>query len=212
MFDEKNKKFGFSPRFLESSIVIAHENTEITSLSTSKLFYNNKGKLTADLLTRNFNVWLTGFFTSVAQNGERSQIMINESSLSRTVKNVDNANNGGVWNDTGLTVDAHTSFQLGKGTTAVDRDDFTIETPFSVGDQASKFKPAASGGWNSGTGIVTTSGTVITSTLGGTIGEVGLFGHFGYSGGEDDFMLCHDNVNTVFTAGQSVTVEYSFQL
>jgi hypothetical protein len=217
VMEEKNKLFGYSPRFLESSIVsvmTTEKNPELKGVSTSPLLKDKNGKIIADLLNDNFGQWLSGIFTTAAVSGLREISVINTASQTKTLRVAGNAS-GALWNGIDDGSDG-TVFQIGAGTTEVTRGDVNVESDFGVGDQANPFPPSGLGGFTKSTGIVQTSGSVVTSVLGGIIGECALLGNWKVieDVGATLILLAHDNIepNVTFLAGQTVNVEYSFQL
>jgi hypothetical protein len=152
----------------------------------------------------------------VTAGNSRGLTAINSNSLTKTINaaGLISPASTQVWN-TAEVSNSGTRFQIGTDGTEVTRDDVNIGAAFTVGLQASPFAPSGLGGFNSTTGIAQTSGNVVTSTSGGIIEECALFGDWrATDSAKHLFMLAHDNIlpNVTFLAGQTVNVEYSFQL
>ena len=223
VMEEKNRLFGYSPRILESSIVsvrTTEKNPELKGVSTSPLLKDKNGRIIADLINDNFGQWLSGIFSTGGTHATRGISITASDATTKTINAIGWDTSGGPsgqpWNDTTGTSDG-TRFQIGAGTTPVTRGDVNIETAFGVGAQASPFVPSGLGGFTKATGIVQSSGNVVTSTLGGVIAECALFGKWHHNATASSsalFMLAHDNISptVTFLAGQTVNVEYSFQL
>jgi len=103
--------------------------------------------------------------------------------------------------------------RIGSGTTAPARGDYKIETPFTVAPESDYFE-AGTGSYTAGTITISAS---ITAGGSGTINETGFFLRMQ---DKDDstiqrtYMIFHDAISpgVSFSAGDSITVEYSILL
>jgi hypothetical protein len=106
-----------------------------------------------------------------------------------------------------------TQVQVGTGTTTPDRDDYDIQTAFANGGPEDSKQDANNGSHIPDNSTVQVS-KIITPTGGaGTVQETGLFGQYRIAGGSSFVtLLSRDLVTISFSAGQSISVMYIWNL
>jgi len=168
-----------------------------------------------NLILDNFGSFLAGLISHVGKLSSFTVDVVGDDGLTKTIMVItpepDTSGSyyfGNVgWEDLG----GH--MRIGSGTTAPARGDYKIETPFTVAPESDYFD-AGTASYSAGT--ITISGS-ITAGGSGTINETGFFLKMQ---DKDDYavrhmiMLFHDAVSpgVSFSAGDSITVEYSVSL
>lgn len=159
-----------------------------------------------NLILNNFGLWLAGFIRAVV-NFTKRVTLVDSGGSSQSVQIYHG--DADHFCRTGYALG--TVVQVGAGSTAPARDDYTIETPFGTSPEDSPFDT----GTGSYVGGVISFSGAITAGGSGTVSEIGFFGKWWtVAGGVKNIMLFHDLITptVAFTAGQTITVSYSISL
>jgi hypothetical protein len=196
LLEEKRRALGYLPRLSETSFVVVTERDEILGIGGSTpndADLNNFGRVFAALFSPPASV--SGCTDYNLTNGTRTLYIYGPS-----YTYLFTGGNSG------------TQMQVGQGAYG-GLADYNIGSAFPTSPESGRFS-TGTGSWAAGT--ITVSGS-ITAGGSGTISESGLFAYWNYGTGSwtyDTFMICHDNVSPTvpFTAGKSITVQYSWSM
>lgn len=169
------------------------------------------GSLPSDLFVDNFGTWLAALIRSPV-NASTAFTMTNTAAASKTMNALHQGSNLSCFNySSSATPTVGTQIQIGSSTTAPARADLNIGTAFGTAPESALFS-TGTGSYNAGT--ITISGS-ITSGGTGTINEALFAGKWVDSTlvattTATTFCLIHDATTaTAFTAGKSITVQFS---
>ncbi len=160
-----------------------------------------------DLFTNNFGVWVNMWLVGLNQ-ATSGYTMVDITGASRTTQYTAYDNNYGIFAGS---VNAGTQIQFGSSSTAAQRSDYCLGTPFVAAPESGRF-PSGSGGSAGGS---ISFGTVAAAGGSGTINELGWFGYwYYYSGNLYTFMLTHDILGSgvAFVAGDPLVGSFNIAI
>jgi len=168
-----------------------------------------------NLILDNFGKFLAGLISYVATGSKLAISLVDDGGVSQTiaVHSSDPYAATSVLFNFAKSVDVGGMMRIGSGTTPPARGDYKIETPFTVAPESDYFEAGTA---SYAAGVITISAG-ITAGGSGTINETGFFGKM-TDGGDYTvsrmIMLFHDAISpsVSFSAGDSITVEYSISL
>jgi len=194
---------------------VDQKTNKVLGIGGSSLLQDQKtGKIYSDLIVENF-IKFWGAMISTPTGGDRAVSLERESSVTFF--------NFGVYNDNnphrGYNRTCGAKINIGDSALAPTRTDARLVSKF-VTSPESLLKivsnPFSGAPYISGTGQITPISATIQPTGGaGTIREAGLyFVGEPTTGSAPSFMFGHDSIspNVAFIAGQSITIEYTWQL
>ncbi len=190
------------------------DKNEILGVGGSTLMKDKDGKIVSNLILDQFGLWLTGIFARESTATKDTSIK-DSGGTNRTVrvKTVD-ASAAGLFNARNVANFNGIQIQIGSGTTAPARTDFTLETAFGTLPESIGFIAPSDPVYNSSLGnfkynasiSAGGSGTVNESILSGKWDDVGNVVRV--------FVLFRDIISPgqSFVAGQTIALEYTVQL
>jgi len=191
----------------KTALCYVHDQGEIKGVGGSTLMKDKNGKIVSNLILDQLGVWLAGIF--------KSGITANKTVVMQTSGDVaENVNTYGatVFNNSGTNFGAY--IEIGSGSTAPARDDFSIETAFGTSPEDFRFDTSSDPVWNSGLGNFKALGSIVAGAS-GTINESSLLFLWDNNASTlRQFNVFRDAISPgqAFTAGQSIAVEYTVQL
>jgi len=203
LLEEKLRALNYRPIFSPIALIVCHMNKEVLSLG---------GSTPSDLVLDNFGTWLAAFFRAEVTANKINIPLVEKGGTTRNIAVYGRAATGEIhFNYYPYSVG--TKIQIGSSTVAPTRGDYAIGTAFTVAPE-SELNDTGHGSYAAG-GV--TFSTSITAGGSGTINESGVFGRWHdqtASSTRYDFMLFHDSISpgVSFSAGQSITIQYSISL
>jgi len=162
-----------------------------------------------NLITDNFGTWLAAFFRAPVV-GIKTITLKDSGGTDRALVHIYyNIANSGVFNiDTGDKIG--TSMQVGSGSSAAARSDYSVETAFGNAPEDDLFD---TGTGSYAVGSIAVAGAIIAGGA-GTIAETCLFGSWTWVDTGADFLLFHDILSSTeaFVGGNTITVAYTINL
>ncbi len=186
------------------------DKNEVLGVGGSTLLKDKNGKIFSNLILDQFGVWLAGLF-SFQSASARNILIKSTGGIIKTVGVYTSGTFFGILQG-GITVGA--KIQVGSGSTAPARTDFTIETPFGTAPESSAFVAPSNPVYNSGLGNFKYNSSISTGGA-GTINESILTARWRDIGlTVDNYILFRDIISpsASFIAGQTIALEYTVQL
>jgi hypothetical protein len=164
-----------------------------------------------DLITTNFGELFAG---CLSPGGNQTKILKDTTNTNQTTYVYGGETSPTIYPFNAVnTTEMKTQVQVGTGTTTPDRDDYDIETAFANGGPEDSKQDTNDGSHIPDNSTVQVSKIITPTTGAGTVRETGLFGQYRIAGGGSFVcLLSRDLVTISFSAGQSISVVYVWNL